>query len=94
MNPGTNDPVPTCPVRGIAITSETAAVPLGTLAVNMREHGASCQPVSPSRETPTSASSVTQLSPHVPKYVLIWFRFHWFIISWFIINDLSLPPSE
>jgi hypothetical protein len=45
----------------------------------------SCRPVSPGREKPISASSVTQLSAHQPTYILAKFRFHRYINPWYII---------
>lgn len=44
--------------------------------LNIHEHGASCWPVSPGRVKPISASSVTELSPNLPRYVPTTFHFH------------------
>jgi hypothetical protein len=48
---------------------------------NVRENGASCRSISLGGGKLISVSSVTQLSPYLPRYVLARFRFHWQIIA-------------
>jgi hypothetical protein len=64
------------PARFVAFPLPTAAVSPAALAVNMREHDASCRPVCSGGERPTSTSAA-QLSPHPSMYSLAKFRFHW-----------------
>jgi hypothetical protein len=41
-----------------------------------RRESAACRPVSPGREKPPTASSVTRFPPHIARYVLAKFLFH------------------
>jgi hypothetical protein len=49
------------------------------------EHEALCQPASPCRGKPISASSTSQIPPHLARYVCAKFCFHQLIIARFII---------
>jgi hypothetical protein len=46
------------------------------IGCNIRNRGASCRPVASGERKQISASFVTQLPPHLPKYILSSFRFH------------------
>jgi hypothetical protein len=61
-----SDPVTVCPVRAICFSPWQNDV---------YEYGASCRPMSPGGGKPISTSSATQLSPHLPSYVLTKFPF-------------------
>jgi hypothetical protein len=64
---GNIDPVPAFPVWAVSITNEIFEIPpamLPTTSVSMEHHVS----LSPGRENPLSTSSVTQLSPYLPRY--------------------------
>lgn len=69
---GNTDLVLDRPVCSIPSAWDVAAI----LACNIPEHGASCLPVSPGGVKPISTSSVTELSPNLPRYVLATINFH------------------
>jgi hypothetical protein len=61
---GNTDPVPAFSIGAISIINEISEIPPAMLPTTL----ASMEPVPPGRGNPISASSVSQLSPHLPRY--------------------------